>query len=379
MLFNCTSEHEHTNIEGVEINDTIENKIKLQISSRIDTTKREINDVISLYENYINSSPDSIYNNPYWNSKEKAQYSDFDFSRNNIYNGLNSHQLFRIYTPFVLSVEPKNNKYEIRVLYSNSASEPPYVGSKVWCIHKLNAVNQKGSWKLENLIVEKTKNWHKKQFDFIEYVFPDDHTFNTTRANEAVAFCKDIMNRFNPTFNNSFKFYLANGIDEMGELENFDYFFTGITTGKAREGMILSSTSDEFYPHEFIHKLLPENKDRGKVIEEGLATFLGTKIDLAEYLSMMNKLAKDFNKRESFSLENILNNQTEWNGYPVAYPGGALICEFIYEIKGDRGINNLARGKTNNYDEIISLTKDILQIKEAEVVKLIERKIKEYK
>ena len=378
ILFSCTVEADEARSEENKTTEEIEQRIELQVSSRVDTTISAVKEVLDLYENYINSRPDSIYDNPYWNDIEKIQYKDFDFSRTSIYNGLNSQQLFRFYQAFVLSIEPKNEKYQIRVLYSNSASTPPHVGSKVWCIHKVIAIKEKGIWKLENFLKEKTKNWQKRQSGFIEYVFPKEHLFDIERANKADLFCKNIIKRFNPDFNDSFKFYLASGVDEMGELENFDYYFTGITTGKAREGMILSSKGDEFYPHELIHKLLPINENRGHVIEEGLATFLGTKEKLDEYSSMMQKLAQDFNRRASYSLENILNNQTEWNGYPVAYPGGALICEVIHEINGDEGINDLARGKTNNYDEIMSLTKNILQLTEVDVIHLIEKKIKEY-
>jgi hypothetical protein len=379
LLFSCGTENNRTDNLKNERTQEVEQKIKLQISSRIDTTKKELNEILNLYEKYINSNPDSIYDNPYWNEKEKAQYRDFDFSRSSIYNGINSRQLFSIYTPFALSVEAKKNKYQIKVLYSNSATKPSYVGSKVWCIHKLYAIKEEGNWKLENLIVEKTKKWNINQIDFIEYVYSDEHEFDTKRGTKAVLFCKKIINRFNPAFNSKFKFYLANDTDEMGELENFDYYFTGITTGKAREGMILSSKGDEFYPHELIHKLLPENKNRGQVIEEGLATFLGTKEDLREYLINMNKLANDFNVKKSFALENILNNKTEWNGYPSAYPGGALICEVIHEKKGDEGIRKLIKGNTNNFNEIINLTMNILKIKKHEVIRLIERKIKQYK
>ena len=69
----------------------------------------------------------------------------------------------------------------------------------------------------------------------------------------------------------------------------------------------------------------------------------------------MQKLAEDYDRRESYSLENVLNNTTQWNGYPSAYPGGALICEVIHEISGDEGINKLVRGNTKNYNEIISI------------------------
>ncbi|HMW38496.1 MAG: hypothetical protein K1X68_00915 [Saprospiraceae bacterium] len=378
ILFGCKMQNPKTESEVTEIPQNTGFKSTLQISSRVDTTKIEVREVLKLYGDYIQSQPDSIYDNPYWNSREKAQFEDFDFSRRSMYNGISSSQLLRVYAPFVLSVEPKNQKYQIRVLYANSDTDPLYIGSKVWCIHQLNAAREEGVWKLENLLPEKTRNWIRSKAGFIEYVFPEEHQLNAERVHKAQQFCQEIISRFNPEYKDSFSFYLANGIDEMGELENFDYIFSGVTTGKAREGMILSSKGDEFYPHEFIHKLLPKNPTRGHVIEEGLASFLGTREELTEYLPMMERLAKDFNKRDSYNLENILNNQTAWNGYPVAYPGGALLCEVIHEQKGDMGINKLARGKTDGYEEIMRLTQDILQLDKNNVFRLIENKLKEF-
>lgn len=53
----------------------------------------------------------------------------------------------------------------------------------------------------------------------------------------------------------------------------------------------------------------------------------------------MHKLARDYSRRLSDSLENILSNTTRWIGYPSAYPGGALICEVVHEMKGDEGLH----------------------------------------
>lgn len=195
VLFSCNTEKNKGESKENELFQGIERNIELQISSRVDTSNTDVKAVLNLYENYINSQPDSIYDNPYWNSEEKTRYKDFDFSRINIYNGISSSQLFRIYTPFVLSIEPIDEKFQIKVLYSNSATEPPYVGSKVWCIHKLNAIREKGVWKLENALEEKTKYWKKKQVGFIEYVFPREHQFNIERANKALTFCKEIISK----------------------------------------------------------------------------------------------------------------------------------------------------------------------------------------
>ena len=70
----------------------------------------------------------------------------------------------------------------------------------------------------------------------------------------------------------------------------------------------------------------------------------------------------------------------KWNGTAILQHilEGALICEIIHEAQGDEGINTLARGKTNNYEEIISLVKNILQLNEDQVQQLFEKKIKEF-
>lgn len=354
-------------------------RITLQVSGRVDTANVAVANVLRLYENYLNAQPDSLYDNPYWNEEEKRKFNDFDFSRASMFNGISSEQLFRIYKPFVLSVEQLNNKYQIRTLYANDHANGSYAGSKVWCIHKVSAIKSKGAWRLENLMVEETKNWQIKQVGFIDYMFPPNYQFKPERAAKAMTFCRSIINRFNPGYSSRFRFYITDSVDDMGKLENFDYYFTGITTGKAREGMILSSKNDEFYPHELVHKLLPVNEQRGPVIEEGLATFLGTKENDKVYQTWMSQLSADFQNKHSYTLENILNNETDWNGYPAAYPGGALICEVIHQGRGDAGLLRLMKGNTRGFDEIMKLCMEILQVSRNELNHLIQLKIQEFR
>ena len=35
-------------------------------------------EIMELWENYLGSQPDSLYDNPFWNSEEKAAYEQFD-------------------------------------------------------------------------------------------------------------------------------------------------------------------------------------------------------------------------------------------------------------------------------------------------------------
>ncbi len=91
-------------------------------------------------------------------------------------------------------------------------------------------LKKNNKWVLENLIVESTNKWNKKNYDFIECIYPPNFNFNKQNAQKSVKFCKDIIKRFNPSYNKQFKFYITNNIDDMGLLENFNYYFVGITT-----------------------------------------------------------------------------------------------------------------------------------------------------
>ena len=116
--------------------------------------------------------------------------------------------------------------------------------------------------------------------------------------------------------------YVTSSIDDMGLLENFDYYFVGITYGKAPGNRILTAKGNEYYPHEFIHKLLPENKNRGYVIEEGLAMFLGTKMDPREYKDRISKLAYDLKKNsDKINFKSVVSQEVQFNRYQTALSG----------------------------------------------------------
>jgi hypothetical protein len=157
----------------------------------------------------------------------------------------------------------------------------------------------------------------------------------------------------------------------MGLLENFDYYFVGSTTGKAREGMILTAKGNEYYPHEFVHQLLPNNPLRGEVINEGLATFLGTKMDADEYKKMhLEKLAYDLkNTGEKVNFKSVVSQEVRFNGYQTAYPAGAAICELIFNKAGDQGLLLLMKGNTLGYDNILSTLREITKLSSDEIEK----------
>ena len=117
-------------------------KIDVAIHSRVDTSKKEIKEVAGPWANYLNSKPDSLYDNPYWNSHEKLKFRRFDFSMEYMYQ-FPSSQLLRYYKPTILSIEKEGNNYGIRTIFSADTLPEQYRKSNPWCITKLFAIKEK--------------------------------------------------------------------------------------------------------------------------------------------------------------------------------------------------------------------------------------------
>lgn len=339
--------------------------VNLKTSARVDTTKHEVKEILQLYTNYLQSRPDSIYDNPYWDEIDKQQYKDYDFSRMSLFqNGISLNEVLAYFSPYVLSIEKvANNLYTIRTLYSDNVSDN---GTKVWCIHLVNAIKTPTGWKLQNYLRHETANWNLIQSKRINYHFPKAHVFNNDLANKSTAFCEEIIQKYNPNYKNVIEFYITESIDEMGRLEGFDFYFTSVTTGKTKEGMVFSGKGSEFYPHEFIHALLPINDKRGKLVEEGLATFLGTKQDKKEYADLIKPYANDyFKSKDSIDIEDFAISRGAWRGYNSLYPAGAILCELVYNKKGEEGIRQLINTDTSNARMVLSLVLEITQLDRA--------------
>src|SRR3990172_4377767 len=48
---------------------------------RVDTIQSEVREVLRLFEMYLNSRPDSLYDNPFWSDRDKSRHPDFYAAR----------------------------------------------------------------------------------------------------------------------------------------------------------------------------------------------------------------------------------------------------------------------------------------------------------
>ncbi|MBF4470674.1 hypothetical protein [Flavobacterium sp. HJJ] len=356
------------------------------ISARVDTSKVSVKQVYHLYKNYLNSRPDSIYQNPNWNIKEAKYYLKnkmvVDRSAGKMFFYNNSIKFFANDIPKILQIDSiAANRYQIKTIFAAKCPDAEDEKFNPDYITKLYAVRDAaGQFKLENTISYDTRKWEKYQYKFINYVIHPDCDFNKKEASKAIAFCEKTAKQFNLKVE-PFTYYILPNSDEMGKLYNFDYWMSylgGQTLTSIRE--IFTTYGKESYPHEFVHMLFPASKDNVSgcpmIITEGIATWLAGPNSKETFEEALKGVSKTFQKQEKITLDDIMTFKIR-NKFDnsILYVTGGVICKLVYEKQGKEGIWKLYNSNKENFNSVLEKQ---FGMSYREVETLVIKTIKEY-
>ena len=127
----------------------------------IDTSDAEIRNVIEVFTNYVHSSPDSLYDNPYWNESEKHEYTYFDFLEKEF-----QPSLFMGFPVHILSIKSKRGWYQIKAQFSYCGENGIPV---VLCIVNYFArKDRNGDYKLWNALTLNRMNWEHTRSGYVD-------------------------------------------------------------------------------------------------------------------------------------------------------------------------------------------------------------------
>lgn len=358
---------------------TMSAQIKPQITAGVDTSKTEIKKVLVLYTSYLNSHPDSAYNNPYWSEKEQPTISgDGKFPSDRFFWA--NYWLGKSLPKFkytVLAIDKIYNTgiYTIRTLINDTTSnahwnnelfDPPFI--TVYYAEKM----AKG-WKLENAINEETKSWKHYDTKYIHYIYPPEFNFQNDLANKADSFCTALMDTFGIPYHKPFDYYLTVSIEQMGRLFNMEYWGApvyGYSLFYANQ--IVSARATEYHIHEFTHMLLPRSKNA--FIEEGKATFFGGLGDESFQKGLM-EFSREIKNNDTITFSEIYNRQYfHMTDSRPFYVSGAVVCKFVYDKKGIEGLKELISCPGNSEEDFDETVSKILGIDK----RTFERKVIEY-
>src|SRR5699024_10466861 len=137
-----------------------------------DTRNKTIKKAIGTWRGYLASNPDSVYDNPYWNKKERQKYEIFDFLR----SGYLKREIYTGYKPILLAVIPKKNHfYEIKTAFLSQHET-------ILCIANVYAKKVNGRFRLFNALPINTRNWEERTVGSITYHFKKGYPFNREKA-----------------------------------------------------------------------------------------------------------------------------------------------------------------------------------------------------
>jgi hypothetical protein len=338
--------------------------IQITVHARVDTSNSEIREMATLWINYLQSEPDKIANSDFWNSEEQALYVDYDLSRALLYQ-FPAEQLLRYYQPTILSIEKEGEAYGIRTMYAAEGLEAEYRSSNPWAIQKVYAVKENDTWKLKNGLPVYTAHWTKETIGKITFIYPPTHAFNRELAAQANQFCNELVRKFQFPDWEPFDFYITHSGDEMGKLLNFEFFFAGYTTGLGMHAnrMLFSGLGSEYYPHEFVHLIVPAF-DRHSLIEEGFATWQGGQGELS-FEASAKRLAHELAANDTVTLADVVEKKWGWH-CAAYYTTGAIFFNSAFSQGGVERVHELLNIPNNN-DVLMANLCTVLKIDEAEL------------
>jgi hypothetical protein len=347
----------------------------------VDTNDAEINGVYHLWKNYLNSRPDSIYDNPYWSTSEKMKYKDFDLTRRFLYGyatyGGIKYNILKHYIPMVLSIEKRGAMYEIRTAYINHDTTEWAKPSNPWAIQKVYCEKENTVWKLFSALKINTKNWKSQKYGQLSYYYSEEYEFNSDNAYKTVEFIKNINSKYKLNNSREIEFYISQNSDELAEIIGFDYLL-GISEGLAYSDnfQVFSGIGSELYHHEIVHLLFNEYSDTHSILSEGLATYLGGTGDIS-FGEALKNLSLYLKNNDSIYIDMIVNNAFINGSVEVYYTTGAVICKMLEDMGGPELILKVM-SKTKSKDDLFLELERAFDVKRNNLNKKWRQKVFEY-
>ncbi len=226
----------------------------------------------TVFESYLLSKPDSLYDNPYWIAEEKAQYKQFD-----LLEGEFQPSLYMGFPVHVLSIgEQKKDRYRLKAQFSYVQQNGSLY---VLAIVNYDFIKVNQEFKISNALLENRKAWKHNKVGNINYYHPHEISFDIIKAKEFIKELNSLSQKMQLTIP-EVDYYYADSFNEIQRLRGIDFFLGEggplNPTGRAIENSIFAAGLGENYLHEGIHVLLYTNF--GKIhnfVDEGIATYFG--------------------------------------------------------------------------------------------------------
>lgn len=335
------------------------------LSARIQENNENL-EIIELFKNYIKSPFN--YPNSYWNADEQVSLGPGFNLGINMFQGLTSEDFLVLFDFYILNIEQiEKNSLSVNILVQSKNGLEN--GSSVWCILKLIVIKENGRLVFQNNYLTETKSWKSKKTKNLVFIYPPVYKLNEKEIKRADNFITELKKIFQNEGKTPLKYYLCPNIDHLGLLQNFSYYFAGITTGITKLNKFIMTTKGEFHAHEIVHLVLPQNANRNFMLEEGLAEYFGTKrIDPKNY-SLNQQLIINEIITKKIPLAAFFDGTELSFDFNYRYGFGSLICDFIAQKYGNKGLVSIANADSSSNQKLLEVILKMYEIEANEFIK----------
>ena len=327
-----------------------------------------IREVLDLWIEYLNSRPDSLYDNPYWSLEERRKLKYYDLSGSLLYRGMGKYFL-QTWKPLVLSVDSISDGYRIQTAYVQCDTD--YFYQSLWALQNVLVKRERGAWRLFNALpLEAAKLCNEKQLGRFKFIYSKGHTFNEAMAFKTVTFIDSLATQFSIPLRDTYEYYLTDNISDLTELIGMPFCLsmsTGVTYPE--DGRIFTASGREFYPHELTHLLL--GVCGSSFASEGIATWQGgsgfKEGSLENSIPEATEVAR---QAAQMPLDSLIVTPWHFRSKDLFYVTAGMVAALVYNAEGAAGIKKLQNVKQ---DELTVLIEKMLNTTDLTVGKIWDR------
>lgn len=323
----------------------------VRCSSIIDTNDIRTGPAVKTWMRYLNSSPDSIQENPLWSIKDRNDRFSFDPARVWVFQ---SKEFMNTFPPMIIGAEEVGKgKVLIKTLFQGMDS----TGSNLpIAVYRVLAREEDEQWQLESVLETMTEDWSTKSIGGMTFYMSPKHKYSSSLARKTMRFCDSLTALFDLGDIEDARYYVTTSKDELASILGFDFFVStpqGLTYPE--KDWVFTALDTEFHSHELVHLIFRSFSNTHPFISEGLSTWLGGSLGENLY-DLKKQLAIEYVRRPNeLSIEKVLEKgQRESLAY---YTFGALICRQVFLLRGGSGLKKFLNDcavETSKLHEVIS-------------------------
>ena len=358
------------------ISSKVFSQVQVTIAAGIDTvTNTNIKKIVLLWDNYLNSNPDSIYDNPFWCQAEKIKYKSFDLINTSGFLSPSLYGLTKNWKNIILTITPIGEDYLIRSLFYTG-----YKNGKIYTLAIINTIAKKenGNFKLCNYLNYATRSWNNYKTELINYFYYPSYPFNKRKAQEANIYYKTICSVLDVP-PKPITYYIAENCNTVRNIQGFD-FVVGMG-GEYRacgffdfQNYIIYSSSENgvLHKHEILHHLLTKYNKSG-IFHLGLVGYWGENngMPFDEQVKIVNKYLMNHKEIDLSDFINF-NYIDEYINPQYTIPG--IFCHLALKQGGIEKLKELL----NSGSDYKTTIKNLFGVKEKDLNKFIREKLNEY-